>query len=60
MKLYVLKIILIIILVYLLMLMPNMNKERKEAMASFEDVYIAHRGLFNNIDIPSKLNYLFL
>lgn len=54
MKMYVLKIILIIILVYLLMLMPNMNKERKEAMSSFEDVYIAHRGLFNNVDIPEN------
>ena len=36
------------------MLMPNMNKERKEAMSSFEDVYIAHRGLFNNVDIPEN------
>ena len=54
MRTYFLRIILIIILVYLLMLMPNMNKERKEAMSSFEDVYIAHRGLFNNVDIPEN------
>lgn len=47
-------IVLIIIMLYLLAIMPNMNKSRKEQMASFEDVYLTHRGLFNNQDIPEN------
>ncbi len=31
--------------------MPNLNRQRIKQMASFEKVYIAHRGLFNNEDI---------
>ena len=50
----VLIILLILIFLYLLMIMPNLNKERIASMKSFRNVYIAHRGLFNNKDIPEN------
>lgn len=46
--------VLIIILIYFLMIMPNLNKKRKNKMSPFEKTYIAHRGLFNNVDIPEN------
>ncbi len=45
-------IIFIVILIYLLMIMPKLN--RKNKMKAFEEVYIAHRGFFNNVDIPEN------
>lgn len=48
------KCLLIVFFIYLVMIMPNMDKKRKKKMASFEKVYIAHRGLFNNVDIPEN------
>ena len=42
----------ILILLYLLLLHPN--TKRKEKMKPYEKRYIAHRGLFNNRDIPEN------
>ena len=33
---------------YLYMICPNLNKDRKQSMKAFEEVYIAHRGFFDN------------
>ena len=44
--------IIILIVLYLLALYPNMS--RKDRMRVFHDGYIAHRGLFNNEDIPEN------
>ena len=41
-----------LIILYLLMILPNLS--RKDKMKSFENVYIAHRGFFNNVDIPEN------
>ena len=46
--------LLIIVVIYFLMILPNLNKNRIVSMKSFEEVYIAHRGLFNNKDIPEN------
>lgn len=35
-------------LVFLFMICPNLSKDRKRKMQPFENVYIAHRGFFNN------------
>lgn len=50
----ILIILLILIILYLWLIKPNLNKERIASMKSFEEVYIAHRGLFNNKDIPEN------
>jgi len=44
----------IFILLYLYHIAPNTDKQRKARMASFEHVYLAHRGLFNRKDIPEN------
>ena len=36
------------IFVFLFMICPNLSKDRKRKMQPFENVYIAHRGFFNN------------
>lgn len=38
--------------IYLIALLPNLS--RKHLMKPYENVYIAHRGLFNNKDIPEN------
>lgn len=50
----ILIILIILIVLYLWFIKPNLNKERKASMKSFEEVYVAHRGLFNNRDIPEN------
>lgn len=45
-------ILLIIVLLYLYLIAPG--KSRKEGFKPYEDVYIAHRGLFNNKDVPEN------
>ena len=45
-------IIVAIIALYLFMLCPN--RGRQEQMRHYEENYIAHRGLFNNADIPEN------
>lgn len=45
-------IILVIILIYPFLIKPNLV--RKYAFKPYEDVFIAHRGLFNNQDIPEN------
>lgn len=45
-------ILIILILLYLFMIKPNTS--RKEAMKAYEKVFIAHRGLFNNVDVPEN------
>lgn len=47
-------IVIIILIVYLFMIFPNINNTRKKQMSSFEEVYLTHRGLFNNFDIPEN------
>ena len=47
----ILLVLFILIVAYLWMIMPNLNKKRINSMKAFEQVYIAHRGLFNNDDI---------
>ena len=47
------KIIFILILIYLFLIKPN-NNSRKAEMRPFEEVYLTHRGFFNNIDIPEN------
>lgn len=44
--------LIIIISLYLLCLRPNTG--RREEMKAFWDVYIAHRGFFNNVDVPEN------
>ena len=44
--------ILLFIWVYLIAIFPKIN--RKHLMKPYEDVFIAHRGLFNNTDIPEN------
>lgn len=44
--------VLVIVVLYLLCLRPNTG--RREAMKPFCDVYIAHRGFFNNEDVPEN------
>lgn len=48
----VIGILFIIILLYLYLIAPG--KSRKESFKPYEDVYIAHRGLFNNKDVPEN------
>ena len=48
----ILIIIILLILLYLFMIKPNTS--RKERMKEYEEVYIAHRGLFNNNDVPEN------
>ena len=48
----VLLILLLIVIIYLFMLYPNTS--RKEKLKPYEEVYIAHRGLFNNKDVPEN------
>lgn len=50
----ILIILLILIILYLYLIKPNLNKERIALMKPFEEVYVAHRGLFNNKDIPEN------
>lgn len=45
-------IVIILILLYLYMIKPNTS--RKDDMKEYEKVFIAHRGLFNNTDIPEN------
>lgn len=45
-------IILALIIFYLFMIYPN--NSRKDKMIPFHNVYICHRGLFNNKDIPEN------
>jgi len=45
-------IILLISWIYLIALLPNLT--RKHLMKPYEDRYIAHRGLYNNKDIPEN------
>ncbi len=47
----VLIIFLALIIIYLFKIAPNLNRKRIDSMKSFEEVYIAHRGLFNNDDV---------
>lgn len=45
--------ILVILLgLYLFALLPNLS--RKDKLKPYENKYIAHRGLFNNVDIPEN------
>lgn len=44
--------IILLIVIYLYLIKPNTS--RKEKQKPFEEVYLAHRGLFNNIDIPEN------
>lgn len=48
----VLYILLIIIALYLYFICPNLS--RKEQLKPYEEVFIAHRGLFNNKDVPEN------
>lgn len=48
----ILLILLLLILLYLFLLHPN--TKRKERMRAYERSYIAHRGLFNNKDVPEN------
>lgn len=48
----ILIIIFILILLYLFALYPNTS--RKQALKPYEEKYIAHRGLFNNKDVPEN------
>ena len=45
-------VITVFICAYLYMLYPGQS--RKEAMRPYEKTYIAHRGLFNNFDVPEN------
>lgn len=45
-------ILLFIILIYLFLIFPNTS--RKDQLKPYEEVYIAHRGLFNNTDVPEN------
>ena len=47
-----LKILILIIVLYLIMIYPNTS--RKSSMSPYEKKFIAHRGLFNNEDIPEN------
>ena len=47
-------ILLALIILYLYLIFPNINRNRKEKMKPYEKVYIAHRGLFNNKDVPEN------
>ena len=44
--------IVILILFYLYLIFPNIT--RKEALKPYTEKYVAHRGLFNNEDIPEN------
>lgn len=46
------KIVIIFLLIYLFLIKPS-NK-RKNCFKQYEDTFIAHRGLFNNVDIPEN------
>lgn len=46
------KLIIGLILIYFAMLYPNTR--RKERMKAYEERYIAHRGLYNNQDVPEN------
>ena len=48
----ILIIMLVLILLYLFFIAPNTS--RKNQMEPYEKAYIAHRGLFNNKDIPEN------
>ena len=47
-----LKILILVIVLYLIMIYPNTS--RKSQMKPYEKKFIAHRGLFNNSDIPEN------
>lgn len=48
----ILGILFIIMLLYLYLIAPS--RKRKDCFKPYEDVYIAHRGLFNNKDVPEN------
>lgn len=48
----ILLIILIIILIYLYLIKPN--NSRKDALIPYHQKYIAHRGFYNNTDVPEN------
>ena len=48
----ILIIIIVLILIYPFLIKPNLT--RKYAFKPYEDTFIAHRGLFNNQDIPEN------
>ena len=48
----VIGILLLLIFTYLFLLYPG--KKRKEIISDFEGKYVAHRGLFNNEDVPEN------
>ena len=45
-------IVLLLMLIYLLMIFPNIS--RKDKLKPYEEVFIAHRGLFDNAEIPEN------
>ncbi len=44
-------ILIVLLIIYLFMIAPNLNRKRIISMKAFQEVYIAHRGLFNNDDV---------
>jgi len=48
----VMLLLLVIVIFYLYAIAPN--TKRKLQQKPFEEVYLAHRGLFNNVDIPEN------
>ena len=52
MIMFIIIFILILFSLYLLALFPNIS--RKHLMKPYEEKYIAHRGLFNNVDVPEN------
>ena len=45
-------ILIVVTALYLFMICPNTS--RKDKLKPYEEVYIAHRGLFNNKDVPEN------
>ena len=45
-------ILIVFILLYLFLIFPNIS--RKEALKPYTERYVAHRGLFNNKDVPEN------
>ena len=52
MTMTILVILLVLMLTYLYLICPN--TKRKDRLKPYEEVYIAHRGLFNNEDVPEN------
>ena len=48
----IMRILIGLIILYFVLLYPNTR--RKDRMKPYEDKYIAHRGLYNNLDIPEN------